>query len=369
MPIFDQGYQHWHGRLHGRLWRWWAIAWRGVKAQLKSRWLKLLLGVSLSPALALVGFLAFWSLLEQRATIIQPLLGLLQGLPEQVRQGPKEYRVMMWTLAFNIFFMIQLFFVMLLVLMVGPELISKDLRFNALPLYLSRPLHRFDYFLGKWGIIAFFLSLVTTGPVILGYLLAVALSLDATIVRDTWHIFVGAVVWSIVVMLSSGTLMLAISSLSRNSRYVSIIFAAFWLVLSTASGAVWATQQPNEAGERPEWPRLISYTNNLWRIGEVCIDTDSAWKQWDKLVEGLRAQSAQMERQVFGRRPSGRGSSRTSEPGFNQRAGGPNPRAPEQRQAFRQTFPWIWSAAVLSGILAVSVLVLTTRVRSLDRLK
>jgi ABC-2 type transport system permease protein len=319
--------------------------------------------------LALVGFLAFWSLVEQRATIIQPLLGLLQGLPEAVRQGPKEYRVLMWTLAFNIFFMIQLFFVMLLVLMVGPDLISKDLRFNALPLYLSRPLHRFDYFLGKWGVIAFYLTAVTAGPVIIGYLLAVALSLDATIVRDTWRVLVGALVWSIVVMLSSGTLMLAISSLSRNSRYVSIIFAAFWLVLSTASGAVWSTQRPDEAGQRPEWPRLISYTNNLWRIGEVCIDTESAWNQWDKLVEGFRAQTAQMERQAFGLRPSGRGGGRTNEARFSDRTGRPNDRGSEQRQAFRQTFPWTWSAALLSGLFVFSVLILATRVRSLDRLK
>ena len=41
----------------------------------------------------------------------------------------------------------------LLVLLVGPSLISQDLRFNAIPLYFSRPLRRFDYFVGKLGVI------------------------------------------------------------------------------------------------------------------------------------------------------------------------------------------------------------------------
>ena len=43
---------------------------------------------------------------------------------------------------------------MFLVLLVGPELISQDLRFNAMPLYFARPVRRLDYFVGKLGVIA-----------------------------------------------------------------------------------------------------------------------------------------------------------------------------------------------------------------------
>ena len=367
MPIFDQGYQRWHGRFRGRAWRCWAVTWQGVKTQFKGRWIKLLLGVSIMPALCLVAFLVFWSLLEQQAPIIQPLLGLLQGLPEEVRQGPKNYRVMMWTLAFNFFFMVQLFFSMVLVLIVGPDLISKDLRFNALPLYLSRPLRRVDYFVGKLGVIAFYLALVTTGPVLLAYTLGVAFSLDPAIIQDTWHILVGAVVWSLVVMVSAGTLMLAISSLSRNSRYVSILFAAFWLVLSIASGSVWSALPRNQDQTRPDWPRVISYTNNLWRIGEVCINTAAAWEQWDRLMEALEKRTAAAQAGLppgMRRSPSGR----TPQIRVGAQPGQPTMRA-QERQTLRQTFPWWWSAATLGGLFACSVLILTSRVRSLDRLK
>ena len=74
---------------------------------------------------------------------------------------------------------------MILVLLVGPGLISQDLRFNALPLYFSRPLRRFDYFLGKLGVIGFFLGAVAIVPAVVAYVLGVVFSLDLGVVRDT----------------------------------------------------------------------------------------------------------------------------------------------------------------------------------------
>ena len=55
--------------------------------------------------------------------------------------------------AFTIFCRRSLDLSMVLVLLVGPNLVSQDLRYNALPLYFSRPLRRIDYFLGKLGVI------------------------------------------------------------------------------------------------------------------------------------------------------------------------------------------------------------------------
>ena len=43
MPIFDQGYQHWQGKLSGHGWRWLAVARHGVRAQLKNRFVRLML--------------------------------------------------------------------------------------------------------------------------------------------------------------------------------------------------------------------------------------------------------------------------------------------------------------------------------------
>ena len=100
-----------------------------------------------------------------------PFLFLFQGLPDELRAGPRGFRNTFWTLAFSQFLGIQIYIGMFLVLLVGPELISQDLRFNAMPLYFARPVRRRDYFLGKLGVIAVYLSAVMIFPVLLAYVL------------------------------------------------------------------------------------------------------------------------------------------------------------------------------------------------------
>src|SRR5262245_55609588 len=116
MPIFDQGYQHWQGALAGHAWRWLAVTRQGVRQQTRRRRTKWLIALSFAPALMLVAVLVFWGLLEQRSSLLQPLMFIVRGLPEEVRAGPKAYRSAVWTMAFNIFFDVETFFCMLLVL-------------------------------------------------------------------------------------------------------------------------------------------------------------------------------------------------------------------------------------------------------------
>ena len=49
-------------------------------------------------------------------------------------------------------------------LIVGPALISADLRNNGLPLYLARPFSRTEYILGKSAVLIILLSAVTWIP-------------------------------------------------------------------------------------------------------------------------------------------------------------------------------------------------------------
>src|SRR6266481_640520 len=106
MPIFDQGYQHWDGRLSGHAWRWLAVARHGVRAQLKGRILRILLLFAWVPALALVTALALWGLLEQQSESVLAFLSRL--LPAQVIAQPQEYRAAIWTIAYSFFFKAEL---------------------------------------------------------------------------------------------------------------------------------------------------------------------------------------------------------------------------------------------------------------------
>jgi ABC-2 type transport system permease protein len=360
MPIFDQGYQHWNGRLRGHAWRWLTITLQGVRAQTKNRWVWAVLALACFPALILSGFLVLWGLFEQRSSLLTPLLFLLQGLPEELRAGPKGFRTSFWTIAFQQFLDVQLFFGMLLVLLVGPELISQDLRFNAIPLYLSRPVRRLDYFAGKLGVIAAFLVAVMIAPVLLAYGLGIAFSLDPTVLRDTWRVFLAALAYGAIVVGSAGLLMLALSSLSRNSRYVSALWIGVWVLSGIASTVL-------HQAIRKDWCPLLSYTANLGRVRDALFDSEAAWRQVTALSAAGqdKLRDAASARGPFGRRRRG---------GININIG-PTPASPAPAgesgtgNVAAAGYPWQWSAGVLAGLAVCSFWLLATRVRSLDRLR
>src|SRR4051812_18219455 len=227
--------------MRGHAWRWVAITRQGLRTGLKNRVTRTFLLMAWVPALALVFMLCVWGLLERKSELVAPLVPLLSFIEPRMLADPKHYRLEIWTICYDYFLLTELRFSMLLILMVGPGLISQDLRFNALPLYFSRPLRRIDYFVGKWGVIAGLLGMVIILPAVVGDALGVLFSLDLSILRDTWRLLLSSVVYGGIVALSAGLLVLALSALSRNSRYVVLFFLGIWVVggvLGTVLGVV-----------------------------------------------------------------------------------------------------------------------------------
>jgi ABC-2 type transport system permease protein len=353
MPIFDQGYQHWSGTLGGPAWRWLAITRHGVRASLSNKWLRMALLASMLPAVLLVAMLCVWGLLEQKSALIESFRPLLGFLDRQMLLDPRAYRREVWTLSYSFFMAAEMRLSMLLVLIAGPALISQDLRFNALPLYLSRPLRRFDYFLGKLGVVVALLGAVTIVPAIAAYVLGLLFSLDLSILRDTLPLLLASVAYGLVISLSAGTLILALSSISRNSRYVAIMWLAIWIGSGAVSGfllEIDAGQRRREAWQggqgmfnaefvdrelehaKTNWRPIVAYTANLSRIGNEMLGTNAVW---DKLSE-LRIGP---ERQMYRLRTLG------------------------------DQYPWSWSAAALLGLFGLSAWILHRSITSLDRLK
>jgi len=71
---------------------------------------------------------------------------------------------------FEAFVSIQFGFAFFVAILVGPPLVSRDLRNNALPLYLCRPFSRSEYVLGKMSVLMIMLSLITWIPQLLLFL-------------------------------------------------------------------------------------------------------------------------------------------------------------------------------------------------------
>src|ERR1044071_10062726 len=68
---------------------------------------------------------------------------------------------------FQTFVIIQGMFAFVVAILVGPPLVARDLRNNALPLYLCRPFSRAEYVLGKMSVLLILLSFMTWVPQLL----------------------------------------------------------------------------------------------------------------------------------------------------------------------------------------------------------
>jgi ABC-2 type transport system permease protein len=411
MPIFDQGYQHWKGPLAGHAWRWLAIARHGVRVQLKSKIVWGLLILAWLPAIGLVAAVAVWGMVERQSVGVVSLVKSI--LPDDMLVDPNAYRTSAWSIAYSSFFTVEMYIIMLLVVVTGPGLISRDLRFNALPLYFARPLTRLDYFMGKLGVIGALVAGVAVIPAVFAYIIGVCFSLDLKVVKDTYRVLLGSIAYGVVITLSVGMLMLALSTLSRRSVYVALMWFGIWWISSAVSLILTGfhiaqTQREfvNEAFResdqelrrlheeeakatdpkvrderrkrinqlhqqafekieaqseeawaktvRTNWRTLPSFKGNLDRLGHSLLDTDSAWVQVGRAVEQGR-QVVQKPMRIFG-------------------IGGRGPKPPpinERRLADQivPQYPWWWSGAVLAGLMGISACILSRRVKSLDRLK
>ena len=109
---------------------------------------------------------------------------------------------------FQFFVNFQGGFAFFVALLVGPPLVSRDLRNNALPLYLCRPFSRTEYVMGKMSVLLILLSWITWVPQLLMFFFQSYLE-GLTWFRDNWWIgsaiVIAGVVWVLLLSLLSQT--------------------------------------------------------------------------------------------------------------------------------------------------------------------
>lgn len=135
---------------------------------------------------------------------------------------------------FETFASIQAGFAFLLTLLVGPPLVARDLRNNALPLYLCRPFSRSEYVFGKMSVVLILLSAITWIPELLLF------GFQSYLEGFTWFtenvslasaIFLSSLTWILVLTLLSQT----ISSLVKWRVAASAALLALYLIPSVFS--------------------------------------------------------------------------------------------------------------------------------------
>ncbi|HEX5875497.1 MAG TPA: hypothetical protein VFY60_12690 [Pyrinomonadaceae bacterium] len=109
---------------------------------------------------------------------------------------------------FQTFVNIQGGFAFFVALLVGPPLVSRDLRNNALPLYLCRPFSRTEYVVGKMSVLLILLSAITWIPQLLLFFFQSYLEGFAWFRSNFWMasaIFIAGGVWILLLALMSQT--------------------------------------------------------------------------------------------------------------------------------------------------------------------
>jgi ABC-2 type transport system permease protein len=124
-------------------------------------------------------------------------------------------------------------FVFFVTIYVGAGLIANDRRANALQVYLSKPLTRAEYVAGKFAILFLFLVGVTWLPAILLLIIQVMFAGSFAFVRDNLFLLPAITLFALLQVLVSSMTMLALSSMSKSSRFVGIMYAG--LIFFTAA--------------------------------------------------------------------------------------------------------------------------------------
>jgi ABC-2 type transport system permease protein len=229
MPIHDQGYRHYVGQRvpHGRAW--WVIARMHIIGALKQRWF-------------LMVMIGGWGQFVARA--IQIYLSSSFQQASFLAATSKTFRD---------FFDAQSFFVFVIAIALG-GLIADDRRANALQLYLSKPLTRAEYIMGKLVPALVFVLSVTFAPAMMLLLVQVVLAGSTTFIRENLFLLPAITLYSIVQALLAAFGILALSSLTKSRRFVSVMYAgtvfftgAMYQALRAITGSsTWAVISPGQ---------------------------------------------------------------------------------------------------------------------------
>ena len=242
MPIYEQTYRRHEARGPLRRVRFWPITREALRLILARRAFLILLMMSWVPFIG---------------RVIQ--IYVITRFPEVNRILPVDGRL------FGDFLGWQALIAMFITIFAGAGLVASDLRTGAILVYLSRPLTRRDYVLGKLMVLLLQNLFITLVPALLLYLLALGLAPDQFWKWSLAWIGPAIVLESLVISTIISLIALAISSLSRSARVAGIGFFGLLMGLEITRKTLYAIYG------RPE-TALISPLGTLYSVGVALFD-------------------------------------------------------------------------------------------------
>src|SRR5262245_11071093 len=165
---------------------------------------------------------------------------------------------------FRNFFWFEGYFVMVLLALAGSVLVGNDLRFGSLPFYLSKPISRWDYLLGKGLAVAVFVNLLTTVPALVLFAEYCAL--------DSWdhcltsaHLLAGILAYGLILSFCMTCVLLATATWLQRTVPVIMAWTTVFFFCRVISRALVEGMQFDA-----RW-RLIDLWNGTYLLGNVVL--------------------------------------------------------------------------------------------------
>jgi ABC-2 type transport system permease protein len=270
MPLHDVGYRSWSGPRLGPGAAIGVIATTGIRLAWTSRWLRRLVFFAWSPALVFAtSFFAFEQAIDEgRLSTIREAaragrnldgVGMLGTVladslggdrfaeharrakaerraarpnispAEEVKADIADTRRVVWSRLLVAFMRVpQAVLLAVIIGLVAPQLVSRDMRAKAWLVYFTRPVGRLEYILGKAAILALLVAAITILPALALWFMGVLVSPSVWVAVDTWDLPLKAIAASVALAVPTVLLSLAFSSLTAESKIASFAWFATW---------------------------------------------------------------------------------------------------------------------------------------------
>jgi ABC-2 type transport system permease protein len=261
----DSSYKHWEGKHLGIWSRRAVIAANGLKSCLEVKWMRRVITLSWAAAMLQVALLFFLGQLLIADSVVVQWLGNLnpqlqsigRALVGWLEQHPEVSVRTTYNLLFYYFSSNLLTLTLIAIALAMPHLITRDLSSNAIIVYSSKAVGRFDYLFGKFATLFCLMTLTWLGPVCVAWFLGNLLSTN-------WHFFWHSraalshvLSYVLCSMLVLGVLALGVSAISSRAKATVSLWIALWL-LGAAFIPIGFMTKP--------WLKFFSLTFNLEQI-------------------------------------------------------------------------------------------------------
>jgi ABC-2 type transport system permease protein len=157
---------------------------------------------------------------------------------------------------------------MIVLALAGAVLVGNDFHHGSLPFYLSKPIGRWHYVLGKCLGAAAFVNLLTTVPALVLFFQAGLLYDWQAYYLDHWREFLGILGYGAVLTVTLSLLLVATAVWVRRTVPLVMVWAAVFVLCRMLASFLVDGQNLDE-----RW-RLIDLWNNLYLVGLWCLGAD-----------------------------------------------------------------------------------------------